>query len=138
MKACIATLASLLLGCILASTVAPGNAAGLADPARGKEAFDKRCAGCHGLDRIKEGPKLRNVYGQRAATTPGFPYSEALKRARLTWDDVTLDKWLQNPENLAPDNDMSTRVPDSTDRANIIAYLKMLGASQNTSSHSQR
>jgi cytochrome c len=122
MKTCIATIGSLLLICILVSSAAPRTA----DAGRGKEAFGKRCAGCHDLDRIKEGPKLRNVYGQRAASAPGFPYSDALKNARLTWDEATLDQWLQDPEKLVPDNDMSTRVPDAGDRANIIAYLKSL------------
>src|SRR5258706_5114145 len=33
---------------------------------RGKETFEKRCGGCHALDRDKEGPRLRGVYGRPA------------------------------------------------------------------------
>ena len=69
---------------------------------------------------------LRKIFGQPSARTAGFPYSDALKSSRLTWDEQTLDKWLEDPEKLIPNNDMATRVPDATDRANIIAYLKSL------------
>jgi cytochrome c2 len=34
---------------------------------RGKEIFEKRCGGCHSLDRDKEGPRLRGVYGRGPA-----------------------------------------------------------------------
>ncbi len=123
MKTCITLAASFLFVCIVASS-APDALRG--DAARGKEAFEKRCSGCHGLDKTKEGPQLRKVYGQPSGSVPGFPYSDGVKNAHLTWDDQTLDKWLQDPEKLIPGNDMSTRVPDPTDRANIIAYLKSL------------
>jgi cytochrome c len=130
MKTCIAAIASLLFVCIIASS-AP-------DTVRGKEAFDKRCAGSHGLDQTKEGPKPRHIYGQRSGATPGFRYSDELKKAHLIWDESALDKWLQDPEKLVPDNDMSTRVPDAADRANIIAYLRSLNSPSDSSRSSQR
>jgi cytochrome c len=123
MKTCLATLASLFVICVLASSAAdPAHG----DSARGKDAFEKRCSGCHGLDRTKEGPMLRKVFGRPSGATPDFPYSDGVKKAHLTWDEATLDKWLEDPEKLIPGNDMSTRVPDPTDRANIIAYLRSL------------
>jgi cytochrome c len=96
------------------------------DASRGKELFDKRCSGCHGLDKVKEGPALRKVYGKPAGASPGFPYSGGFKKVQMNWDEVNLDKWLQDPEKMIPDNDMATRVPDAAERADIIAYLKSL------------
>ena len=48
---------------------------------RGKELFEKRCSGCHALDKEKEGPRLRGVFGRTSGTVPSFKYSDALKAA---------------------------------------------------------
>ncbi len=61
----------------------------------GKELFEKRCGGCHALDRDKEGPRLGGVYGREAASIPSFEYSAALKKSKLKWTEETLDKWLR-------------------------------------------
>jgi cytochrome c len=96
----------------------------------GRELYEKRCAGCHSLDTRKVGPPIRGVFGRAAAADPGFPYSEALKKARLVWDEPTLDRWLADPEALVPDNDMAFRLSDADERAAIIAYLKQLAPGQ--------
>ena len=95
------------------------------DADRGKQLFEKRCTGCHSLDQDKEGPRLRNVYGRTAGSIPTFKYSDALKSAHLTWDDVSLNKWLTDTESLIPDNDMSFHVPKADERADIIRFLKV-------------
>jgi len=92
----------------------------------GEELFDRRCGGCHSLDRPMEGPRLRGVYGRPAASTQDFEYSEALKKSKLTWNEDLLDKWLTDTEALVPGNDMSFRVPNRDERRAIIAYLKGL------------
>jgi cytochrome c len=110
----------------------PGRAAGngalvgdhAGDADRGKQLFEKRCTGCHSLDQNKEGPRLRNVYGRQAGSIPTFNYSDALKSAHLTWDDVSLNQWLTDTESLVPDNDMSFHVPKADERADIIRFLK--------------
>jgi cytochrome c len=93
---------------------------------RGRQAFEKRCTGCHSTDRIKVGPPLRGIFGRHAATHPGFPYSDSLKAAPLIWDGATLDRWLADPESVVPDTDMAFRVSESAERMAIIAYLKQL------------
>ena len=98
------------------------------DSDRGREAFEKRCTGCHELDKVKLGPPLRGVYGRTAGKDPQFTYSDALKKASVTWDESTLDRWLNDTESVIPDNDMSFRLNDQAERANIIAYLKQLSA----------
>ena len=96
------------------------------DAENGKEAFQRRCGGCHSPDRTMEGPRLRGVYGRRSGSTPDFQYSDALKNARITWNEDNLDKWLTDTEALVPNNDMSFRVPNPDERRDIIAYLKAL------------
>jgi cytochrome c len=93
---------------------------------RGRDAFDRRCTGCHALDKIKLGPPLRGVYGRLAGKDPQFAYSDAIKKAAVTWNDSTLDRWLADTESVIPDNDMAFRLNDPSDRANIIAYLRQL------------
>jgi cytochrome c len=94
---------------------------------RGKNLFERRCSGCHGLDTNKEGPRLRGVYGRKAASVPDFEYSEGLKKSVIRWDDASLERWLSAPEAMAPDTDMEFRVADAEEREVLIAYLKSLG-----------
>jgi cytochrome c len=95
-------------------------------PSRGKETFEKRCGGCHSLDRDKEGPRLRGVYGRQAGSVSSFSYSTALKNAHITWDGESLDKWLADPDKVVPDTDMAFHVDKAEERRDIIAYLKDL------------
>jgi len=90
----------------------------------GKELFEKRCSGCHALDRDKEGPRLGGVYGREAASIPSFEYSAALKKSKLKWTEETLDKWLIDTEKLVPENDMTFHVESADERHEIISYLK--------------
>jgi len=94
----------------------------------GKELFEKRCSGCHALDKEKEGPRLRGVYGRMSGTVTSFQYSNALKAARITWDAASLDKWLAGPEKLVPDSDMAFQLVRPDERTDIIAYLKELSS----------
>lgn len=90
----------------------------------GQELFEKRCGGCHALDRDKEGPRLGGVYGRVAASVSSFDYSSALQKSDLTWDDRTLSQWLADPEKLVPGNNMDFHVESPDEREMIIAYLK--------------
>jgi cytochrome c len=93
---------------------------------RGKEVFTRRCSGCHAPDLDKEGPRLRGIVGRKAAAVEGFGYSEALKKAAVSWDETTLDKWLSDPDAMVPDTDMAFRLADAAERKEVIAYLKTL------------
>ncbi len=101
-------------------------AASAKDPDRGREAFEKRCTGCHALDKIKVGPPLRGVYGRNAGKDAKFTYSDAVRKTSVTWDESTLNRWLTDTESVIPDNDMAFRLNDPTDRATIVAYLRQL------------
>ncbi len=82
---------------------------------RGQDLFVRRCSGCHAPDFDKEGPRLRGVYGRRAAGVPGFAYSKAMKKLKFRWDDAQLDRWLQDPDAvpLAPTWSSSSPIPTS-------------------------
>jgi cytochrome c len=94
----------------------------------GKDLFQNRCGGCHSADQDRVGPRLRGVFGRTAGAIHTFQYSEALKSSHLVWDPATLDKWLQDPDSVVPDNDMSFRLESQAERAAIIEYLKGLTA----------
>jgi cytochrome c len=115
---------SVLAGCsVLVTASILCSAAPAAD---GKALFEKRCGGCHAVDRDKEGPRLGGVYGRTAGSLDSFQYSDALKKSKLKWAEETLDKWLSDPEKLVPNNDMTFHVEKADERSHIIAYLKSL------------
>ncbi len=92
--------------------------------ADGKALFERRCGGCHALDRDKEGPRLGGVYGRTAGSVASFQYSDALKKSGIQWTETTLEKWLTDTEKLVPDTDMVYHVKSGAERSEIIAYLK--------------
>lgn len=96
----------------------------------GKLLFEKRCTGCHALDRHKEGPSLGGVFGRRAGTAAGFNYSAGLRGAGFAWDEARLERWLTDTSSLVEDNNMDFRVPKADERAAIIEYLKSLSAAK--------
>ena len=108
---------------ILAAALAAATGTGASE---GQMTFEKRCAGCHGADKAKEGPPLRGVVGRQAGKVPGFRYSDGLTAARFRWDETTLDKWMTDPESVVPDTDMAYRLGNGADRAKIVEYLRQL------------
>ena len=93
----------------------------------------KWCGFCHTYkknDRIKAGPNLHAIFGQRAASVPGFTYSPALAAKRdagLVWTDETLDAFLKNPDVNVPGTSMiisSGPVTDPKVRRAVINMLK--------------
>ena len=92
----------------------------------GREVFEKRCTGCHSLDDQRMGPRLRGVFGRKAGAVEGFPYSDALKGSHVVWNAESLEKWLADPDQFVPGNDMSFSVHKGEERAAIIEFLRTL------------
>jgi cytochrome c len=113
-----------LSGILLAARLPYAAESVFAETSPGKEMFEKRCTGCHTLDREKTGPRLRGVFGRRAGSVASFPYSEPLRKAGVVWNASSLDRWLTDPDGFIPDNDMAFRVANKEERAAIIEYLK--------------
>jgi cytochrome c len=97
------------------------------DAVAGRASFEKRCTGCHALDRDRVGPRLAGVVGRKAGSVSGFPYSDAVKKSPVVWNESALDKWLTDPDSMIPDSDMAFRLDSSSERAAIIAFLKETG-----------
>jgi cytochrome c len=116
-------MAALVAGCMLSFQGAAQTAG-----RTGKELFEKRCSGCHALDKDKEGPRLAGIYGREAGSIASFDYSAALKKSKIKWTDESLNKWLIDPEKLVPENDMAFHVESADERREIIAYLKQKSA----------
>jgi cytochrome c len=96
------------------------------DVAAGKSLYEAKCSGCHSVDTNRIGPMHRGVVGREVASVAGFDYSPALKQLHGVWTKERLDKWLQNPQALAPGTIMFASVDDPTERREIIAYLATL------------
>ncbi len=120
----ISAVAALIMTVVVFST--SPLAGGAQDSARGKDLFERRCGGCHGLDNDKEGPRLRSVFGRVSGSVSTFKYSDGVKNAHITWNAELIDKWLTDPDKVIPDNDMAFHVEKADERRAVIAYLKEL------------
>jgi cytochrome c len=113
-----------------AAALALGSSTCLAagDAGAGQQVFASRCSVCHtiepGVNKI--GPSLAGVFGRKSGTEAGFDYSPALKAAAITWNEKTLDEFIQNPGAEVHGTKMFVSVPANDDRQNVIAYLKTL------------
>ncbi|MGC2787327.1 MAG: c-type cytochrome [Roseiarcus sp.] len=85
---------------------------------------NQACQDCHSLDKNDVGPRHRGVFGRRAASLPDYDYSDALKSANIVWNEETLDKWLTDPQAVAPGAKMFFHLDNPQDRADVIAYLR--------------
>jgi cytochrome c len=88
-----------------------------------------QCISCHsvkpGVNGV--GPSLHGVVGRKAASLPGYAYSDPLMATGLTWDEATLDKWLAGPMKLAPGTKMVfPGIADPARRKAVIDYLVTL------------
>ena len=121
--------------CVIADAHGPGRHAtpptrdeiGAGDPARGALAFEKVCSACHTIEkgaRRRVGPNLFGVAGARIAQKDGYPYSEAFRKADITWDDETLAEFLAAPAEVVPGTKMDWAVKETKPIADVIAYLK--------------
>jgi cytochrome c len=88
------------------------------------EALHEAHQHCDSLDKNDVGPRHRGVFGRKAASLPDYDYSDALKSANIVWNEETLDKWLTDPQAVAPGAKMFFHLDNPQDRADVIAYLK--------------
>jgi cytochrome c len=106
---------------------ASGAMAQSVSPSAGKQAY-AQCIACHATSAANGlGPGLQGIVGRVSASQPGFRYGPAMKRVKLTWDEKTLDAYLQNPQAVVPGNLMPySGLADAKQRADLIAYLATL------------
>ncbi len=114
----------LLMLAMLPFAVWSSDGDGSGNPERGKELYESRCFACHSIDANRVGPMHLGVFGRKAGSVADYDYSKPVKKARIVWNEKTLDAWLKNPEALIPGQKMGYQVDDAADRTDIIAFLK--------------
>lgn len=113
---------------MIAAGLAVGATAAVADDdvAAGQAVFKRTCAICHTVEagKNKIGPSLAGVVGRKSGSLEGFKYSDAMKKADITWSADTLDKYLADPKGFIPGNRMAfAGVKKADDRKAVIDYL---------------
>ena len=114
--------------CLLSS---PSALAQAADPASGQIAFNNACRTCHltreGDNRL--GPNLHKIVGRKAGSQPNYNYSSAMKEADFVWDEAKLDRFISNPDEVVPGNNMKPYggLTSAEDRDKLIAFLQSPG-----------
>jgi cytochrome c len=105
----------------------------LAQDDAGQIAFNNACRTCHtvreGDNRL--GPSLSGVIGRKAGSLPSYNnYSESMKKADLVWDKNNLDRFIANPDQVVPGNNMKPYggIASAEERAKIIEYLEKAGS----------
>ena len=114
---------------LLATALMLGSAAMSAQAAGGEDLFKQQCAACHAIQKdapMGMGPNLSAIVGRAAGSVQGFPHSNEFKAALdgKVWTPELLDKWLENPQQLAKGTYMMYQQQDPAVRAAIIEYLK--------------
>ena len=62
--------------------------------------------------------------GRKTGGAEGYAYTSANKDKGITWDDETLNVYLENPTKYIPGTKMAfAGLKKASDRADIIAYL---------------
>jgi cytochrome c len=91
----------------------------------------RACANCHALDasgQERSGPHFEGLFGRRAGSVKGYPYSSALDGALFVWNETTLSALFEEgPDHFLPGTRMPLqRIPRAEDRAALVAYLRTL------------
>ena len=74
---------------------------------------------------MKVGPGLKGLFGRKAGSVEGFPYSEAMRTSGLTWDETNLRAYLTSPKAKVPGNRMGfAGVKDPQKLEDLLAFLK--------------
>ncbi|MCP5395463.1 MAG: c-type cytochrome [Sphingomonadaceae bacterium] len=107
---------------------APVEAAATAAVAAAPAAF-AQCKVCHAVEAGKNGvgPSLAAVFGAKAGHVETYTYSPAMKNSGLTWDEATLNSYLEGPMAKVPGTKMAfAGIKDAAKRQEVIDYLKTL------------
>jgi cytochrome c len=102
--------------------------AAAAATSRGAALF-RTCVACHTLTPDggnKAGPTLYGLFGRKAGSQPGYPYSRTLEKSDLVWTADTVDRlFAEGPEHFVPGSKMPLqRMADPADRAALIRFLE--------------
>ena len=126
-----------ILRSVLRSALATLPVLGVAAPTLAADSppptFNNHCRTCHSVKQgdNRLGPSLHNIYGAKAGSAPGYAnYSQGLKSSGITWDEASLDKFIENPDQVIPNNNMKPYrgLDDEAVRKQIVSFLKSQSA----------
>lgn len=120
-----------LIPALLVTALSLSTAATSALAASGEDLFKQQCAACHAIQKdapMGMGPNLSGIVGRAAGSVKGFPHSEEFNKALngKSWTPELLDKWLENPQQVAKGTYMMYQQADPAVRSAIINYLKTI------------
>lgn len=110
-------------GVMLAATVGIAQAQ---DIAEGERSF-RKCGPCHAIGENasnKIGPVLNGLDGRKSGTVENYNYSEANKKAEITWSAATFKDYIQNPMAKVPGTKMAfAGIRNEKEIGDLWAYL---------------
>ena len=74
----------------------------------------------------RAGPPLYGVFGRRAGSLLGYPYSKALIESEIIWSEETISRlFKEGPEIVTPGTKMPIqKIKKDKDRLDLIFFLK--------------
>jgi cytochrome c len=116
----------ILAGALFGAAVCAGAPAFAADVNHGKQLFTA-CQACHTEKPDALGPSLKGVVGRKSGSLEDFRYSNAMKRANLTWTEDNLRDYIMDPQTRVKGNRMPfSGYSNPNDAADVVAYLQTL------------
>ena len=98
-----------------------------AEVTSGQLVFNNVCRTCHSIREgdNRLGPHMRGIVGRKAGSLPNYSYSSAMRGANFVWDDENLERFIANPDETVPGNNMKPYGGHASkeDRAKIVAFL---------------
>jgi len=90
--------------------------------------FNNACRTCHSIKEgdNRLGPSLHKIMGRKAGSLPNYSYSAAMKGAGFVWDEEKLSRFIANPDEIVPGNNMKPYggLASPDDKAKVMAFLR--------------
>jgi cytochrome c len=102
---------------------APSARAG-GDAGRGEEIY-QRCLACHSLAQNRVGPRHCGLFGRKAGSVKNYQYSTAMKKYGVTWNEATLDHFIENPMGVVPGTKIRRSATDAGPHSSKIATARV-------------
>ena len=101
------------------------------DLAAGEQSF-RKCSPCHSVGedaRNKVGPELNALDGRKSGSVADYSYSDANKKAEITWSADSFKDYIQNPMAKVPGTKMAfAGIKNEKEIGDLWAYLAQFKA----------
>jgi cytochrome c len=118
----------LVIAGIALATIGIANAQ---DLGAGEQSF-RKCSPCHAVGdgaTNKVGPVLNGLDGRKSGTIEGYSYSDANKKADITWNEASFKDYIKAPMTKVPGTKMAfAGIKNDAEIANLWAYLAQFKA----------